>query len=456
MSETSLKLVTVVGVFLAVDLWGQPTPAATITLRRAAELALAHAPALTAAQATASERAASARLAADELRPQAWLVTTPGYSRGLPTAIAGSVPAIAGFSLTETLYDRAARVQTLEREADSSSAAAGSERARIEAVRAALLAYSSCWADDRMLAAVQRRRGAAERILDQTLSRQAEGRSTDLEVEQARLNLARARMHALDLGTAHDLDWLELCRLTGWPTAPIPPALEDPLASLPELPDGDDVQAARAGDPELRAATRSISLLGEAADLETGGLAPVVQAEAQYNRLLRANHFDTFYRRFVADNWSVGVSVVLPIWSGGRRGDAAARAEAVLARAQGEHQARASALEMQVRRAVWGADRSRAGTSLAREATAVAREALRVVLARAAEGRGDAGEVENREIALADADEEEARSDVSWFAARVELLALRGDLPEVVLGSHATPLTDPPTAGEGALRQESR
>jgi outer membrane protein TolC len=437
MSETSLKVVTAVVLSLAVEAWGQTPPVAPLTLRRAAELALERAPGLAAAQAAASESAAAARLAADELQPQAFLTMTPGYSHGLPTAIAGSVPALAGVSLRATLYDRATRVQALQREAESASATAGSERARIDTVRAVLLAYTSCWADERMLPAAQARRQAAERVLEHTLALQAAGRATDLDVEQARLNVSRARLRTLDLQTTRDLDWLELARLTGLTGTPVPPLAEDPLSSLPEVPAGDSVEAARAADPELRAAARSVALLGKAAGLVTGAASPVVEAEAQYARLSRANHYDEFYRRFVADDWSVGVLVALPIWNGGRHRDAAARAAASLMRAQSERSSRASALELEVRRNAWGADRARAGASLAREAVAVAQEALRVARARAGEGRGGADDVAEREIALADAQEEQVRAEESCFAARVELLAVRGDLPKLILASDA-------------------
>src|SRR5690242_16450571 len=73
---------------------GQTAPGETapLTLRRAAELALVHAPQLAAQRAAREEGSASARVAADALHPSVWLSTTPGYSSGLPVAVAGSVP----------------------------------------------------------------------------------------------------------------------------------------------------------------------------------------------------------------------------------------------------------------------------------------------------------------------------------------------------------------------------
>src|SRR6266508_2190690 len=89
------------------------TPA-PLTLKRAAELALAHAPETASARAAAAESASRARAAAAGFAPQAFATTTPGYSSGLPVAVAGRVPAVFGVELHQTLYDPARRAEALE------------------------------------------------------------------------------------------------------------------------------------------------------------------------------------------------------------------------------------------------------------------------------------------------------------------------------------------------------
>jgi outer membrane protein TolC len=59
----------------------------------------------------------------------------------------------------------------------------------------------------------------------------------------------------------------------------------------------------------------------------------------------------------------------------------------------------------------------------------VAREALRVTQALAAEGRVDVTEVVAKEAALAEAGQGVARADLDLLRARLQLLALRGELP---------------------------
>src|SRR5450759_4298668 len=99
---------------LALALW---RPAHGLTLREAVERVLAHSPSLAAAEAARSEAAASERLARDAFHPEAWATTTPGYSSGLPTAIAGRAPAIAGLEVRQTLYDRSSRSAVFQSEA---------------------------------------------------------------------------------------------------------------------------------------------------------------------------------------------------------------------------------------------------------------------------------------------------------------------------------------------------
>src|SRR5262249_30075374 len=101
---------------------GQTLPAAPeppLTLRHAAELALAKAPELAAARPASEVGRSSADLARDYFHPNAWISTTPGYTHGLPGVVAGRVPSIIGLEVRQLIYDPA-------RKADALSAAATS------------------------------------------------------------------------------------------------------------------------------------------------------------------------------------------------------------------------------------------------------------------------------------------------------------------------------------------
>jgi outer membrane protein TolC len=433
-----------------------PTPIdsagpAALTLRRAAELALGNAPEVAAAAAAWQGDEAGARLAADAFRPAAEVSSTPGVGRGLPVAVAGRVPAVVSVDVRQSLYNTEQRALGLQARARSATTRAAWERARVQVVREIADLYARCWTDQQLLAGAERRLAAYQAMSGRAAALHAEARATDLDLAQARLREAKARLRRLEIAAVRDADLWELKRRLGL-AADAPLALpEDPLQGTPEpareidlgdLRQGDRgepgghpepgqgaLAAARAADPDLAAAARSIELLERAIELRRGFLAQVtLDADAQYSRLSRANGIDQFYVKFREDDWSVAVAVAVPLWSGGRLRDAGAQAAAELDRRKQQQRAREEQLEIEVHRAAAALDQALATVDLARQSAAVAEEDLRIAEALAAEGRAEPDAIDSRQAALADAREEEIKATASLLTARVQLLAVRGEL----------------------------
>jgi len=443
---------------------GAAVPAAPpLTLRHAAELALGNAPEVAAAAAAWQGDQAGARLASDFFRPAAEASSTPGVGRGLPVAVAGHVPAVVGVDLRQSLYNTEQRAQGLQARARSASTQAAWERARVQVAREIADLYARCWTGQQLLAGADRRLAAYQAMTGRSAALHAEARATDLDLAQARLREAKARLRRLEIAAARDADLWELRRRLGLP-AEAPVALpEDPLAETPEPARGElgsgnlqsgALEAARAADPDLAAAARSIELLERAIQLRRGFLAQItLDADAQYSRLSRANGIDQFYVKFREDDWSVAVAVTVPLWSGGRLRDAAAQAAAALDRQKQQQRAREEQLEIDVHRAAAALDQALAAADLARQSAAVAEEDLRIAEALAAEGRADPDALDSRQAALADAREDEIKSTASVLNARVQLLAVRGELLRSLgLGEPGTPVATPATAPRARLQ----
>ena len=399
-----------------------------ISLERAIELALAHAPEVAVAFANENEGAAGARLAEDALNPEAVLTTTPGYAQGLPGGTGGRLPAIAEVEVRKALFDPARRADAHEARSRWSLARARLEGARVTTARAVVAAYGRCWADEARLADAQRRLEAYGRLRAQAEALLAEGRATPLEVERAALLEAQARQTRLDRESDRDLDQLELRLLIGWAANTPLLLLGDPLTSLPDSREGDDLALARTADGELRGLDAAAHSLERAETWRGRWWAPVVNVAAQYSRLVHYSGYDDFYRTFKADNWSAGLWVGLPLWTGGRAADAAARVQADREGVLARRRARESELELQVRRAEAALARATARTSLARRAEGVAQGELQVARTLEAEGRARAAEVESREVAVADAHDEVVRAQEELLGARAQRLSLRGEL----------------------------
>jgi outer membrane protein len=407
---------------------GQTPAGEPLTLRRALELAAAHAPDLAVAREEAGAASASARLARSAFQPRAFLTTTPGYASGLPVAVAGRVPAIAGVEVHQTLYDPAARSEALEADAQASEASGSRGQMRRAVLTNTVLAYARLSEDRALVDSARRRLDARQTLGRRAAALKEAGRATEVEAERAELETARARQQVLDAESDEDLDELALRRLIGWPARGPIVLADDPAEALGSPGSGDDTEAARGADPELSSLAEQQALLAQSARIAARSFAPVVEAEAQYQRLTRANHYDQYYLRFKADDWSVGVTLALPLWTGGQSAAREARARALAAKLADERQSRQTSLDLDVRRASAAEEHAGAALSLARRAQGIAAEELKLARLRGAEGRGEADDVERAEIGQADADDAVARADADLAGARARLLALRGEL----------------------------
>jgi len=179
-------------------------------------------------------------------------------------------------------------------------------------------------------------------------------------------------------------------------------------------------------------------VLERAAHLQKHAWLPVVQAEGQYLRLSNYNNFDQYFVKFKSNDWAVGVSVAVPLWTGGRLAHGQAAADARLEKARADRRARERDLELSVRRAEADLAHAQGEFRLATRAQAFARDALRVAQALAGEGRGEADAVERGEINAAKAEDELGQASQGLTAARAKLLELRGELPGALLASTTT------------------
>ena len=412
---------------------GQTAPGETapLTLRHAAELALGHAPQLAAQRAASEEGSASARIAADALHPSVWISTTPGYSTGLPTLVAGSVPAYGGIELRQTIYDPFKKTDALEAQARAADLGAALETGCNQAVKSVVTAYAKAWTDERRAEAARKGLAAADSALQRTVALFEEGRQTEIEVERARLRSARAKQRLLNAESDRDLDGLELKRLIGWPASAPLRLTSDTDTALAEASSTDNLEAARAADPQLKSLSHQVDLLGRSVEISSKRW-PVINASMQYQRL--PSYYSKYYNSFNENDFSVGINIAIPLWAGGRLHDTEARARASELRVQAERDERESELEVAVRRAESSVARAEAERKLSLRAQGIAEQDLSAEELLAREGRAEAGAVDQKRLELADADEDAARTALASLTERVSLLSLRGDLARAVLG----------------------
>ena len=360
------------------------------------------------------------------------------YDVHMPGTIVGRVPSIASIEIRQTIYDPLRRSAVYQAQARVSEVEGTVARSCQETIEKVLAAYARCWVDQAVSGTAQRRVDAAEAIRRRVEALATEGRQTELDLERAKLQSARARQKLLNADSDRDLDLLELKRLIGWPgSAPIVLAA-DPDLAVPDLPNSENLSAARAADPQLQSLSREVELLGHSARLESKRYAPVIEASAQYQRLGKYNDYDKYFLTFTPDSVAVGVSIAIPVFTGGRFDDGRARARARLEQAEAQRAARESDLELAVRRAEADVSRATAEKSLSRRSRGIEEQALSALQMLVREGRGELSDLDESQLVLADADEDSARADLNSLLERARLLSLRGELARALLGA------DPP------------
>ncbi len=405
-----------------------------LSLRQAVELALERAPQLASVRAAREEGAASAALARDAFHPAAYFSTTPGYTYGLPTTVAGQVPAIASVEIRQTIYDKNRRSVALQAQATESALDASLAQTCRSTIEAVVGAYARSFLDGMQVEAARRRLDASERMAGRITALFEEGRRRQLDVERATLSAARARQKLLNAESDRDLSELELKRLIGWPGSSPLRLAGDPEAVIPELQQTENLTVALAADPGLKALGREVELLGESASVESKRWLPVIEASAHYQRLAKFNNYDDYYLSFTPNSVAVGVSVLLPLWTGGRFDDGQRQARARLDRAEADLRVRHGDVAMEVRRAEAAVARATAEKSLSRRARGIADQTRSAEEMLVREGRSEPIDLDASDIALADSDEEAARASLDSVLERVRLLSLRGELGTALLG----------------------
>jgi outer membrane protein TolC len=170
---------------------------------------------------------------------------------------------------------------------------------------------------------------------------------------------------------------------------------------------------------------------------------PSVNAEARYAFIPNAFGYDKYYLNFQENVASIGVSVVLPVLTGGRDSAQAAQSRARLEQVEAQRHLRALDLTRQAREGQAQLAQAKLEAGIARRAVALAGETLSQAQSISREGRGEADAVDRAALALADAEDELARSRRDEVDARLRLLAVEGRLLEALDSGSREPAQAP-------------
>jgi outer membrane protein TolC len=304
--------------------------------------------------------------------------------------------------------------------ASLASAEANETAARFRTALATDAAYFSVLADRELVRVAADRLRRAEESFGVARVRVIAGEAIASDSLQLLLEVTRARLDVLRRDSAVAVSRLRLGRRIGLSG----PADAAPLDTAPPQPlpltQSDAVEDMRARGPEVEAARAAERRAAAALGAERAGYWPDVTLGATAGAY-DAKFFPSAFKRA-----QFALTVSVPIWDGGRRELAVARARAQRDVAQAERQDRERAVSEVMAEAYHGYETSRAGIELAQVGVAVATENHRVQRARYREGATTILDLLEAQVALSEAEATLVQARYATRLALAQIEALLG------------------------------
>lgn len=338
------------------------------------------------------------------------------FGTGAISANATSATLQASYALLGT-----GKVAELKRaRAQQVSAEARETAARFRTALATDAAYYSVLADRELVRVATDRLRRADEQFGVARSRVLAGEAIASDSLQLLLEVTRASVGLMRRDSAMTVSQLRLGRQIGLPgpadAAPVDTAVPPPLPLRRE----EAIAEMRAGGPAVTAARAAERGADAALGAERSGYWPDITVGATVGA------YDSEFFPKALSRSQLAVTVSLPIWDGGRRELAVARARAQrdVARAQREDSERAAA-EL-ISQAYHGYETSRAAIHLAQVGVSVATENYRVQRARYREGATTILDLLEAQVALSEAEATLVQARYSARLALAQIEALLG------------------------------
>ncbi len=405
-----------------------------VTLRQVIDLALKHATGAAIAAADEQHASASYRELRNSYIPQLTAGAGIGWSDGFPLSLEGSAPSLFNVTAQSALVNPALKDFIHAAESDVTVSNLHTKDQRNQVIQDAVLSYAELAKWQQRLLRLREAQTAAEKTEAAVSERVKEGIDSEMDHSQARLSVARIRLHLAQASGAADVLRERLAHLTGLPTATfeIEP---DSMPALPAVKAEDDFPAQAANSsPSVQAAVEHARGQYLRAKAERKSLWPSMDFAAQYALLATYNNYSTYYNHFQPNNATVGVSIHLPFLNlAQHERSREAESEAFKATKQAEAaRDKASEETLRLQRSVAQMQAARDVAQLEYE---IAQKSIEAVLTRMDSATANLHDLESaqsqaseRFIALQDITFELERS-------QIELMRATGDLEHWALGT---------------------
>ncbi len=313
---------------------GQAEP---LPLERAIRLALAHSTVSAIANADVQRAFASYRGIRNNYLPQLVVGSGLGWSYGFPLSIEGSAPSLVNVVAQSTVFNPAQSQFLNAAKIEWHASEFQDKDQRNAVIQDVALTYAEMAKWESRLVRLQQDETQAQQMEQAVTERLQEGVDSAVDLNKAKLTAARVRLHRAEAYGSADVLRRHLSTLTGLPVSSIELA-PDTIPALPPVGSEEDLsEKAIASSPAIKFAEQHSLAESMRALGEHRALYPSIDFSAQYARLSSFNNYDQFYRKFQANNATIGVAFRFPIFNASQRARAdAAEAEALKAKKQAE------------------------------------------------------------------------------------------------------------------------
>jgi outer membrane protein TolC len=311
--------------------------AQTLPLQRAIELALGHSTGSLSAHDDVQRAFASYLEIRNSYIPQLATGSGLGYSYGFPLTLEGAAPSLVSVAGQSTIFNPS-QLQFMHAAKTEWGAAKFQDKDQRNAIiQDVAISYAELNKWETRLARLQTAESQASEMEKAVSERLQEGVDSAVDLNKAKLDTARIRLHIAEARGSADLIRRHLAHLTGLPLSSIQIEPES-IPSLPAPTTDEDLPAkALATSPLIKSADQHAIAEAFRASAEHRALLPSIDFAAQYARLAKYNNYDKFYVKYQPNNATFGVSIRFPFFNAPQRARAqAADAEARKAKEQAQ------------------------------------------------------------------------------------------------------------------------
>ena len=349
----------------------------TMTVQEVVQMALGHSPEVMIAKAQELRAGEAVRETRSLNRPQLYAGTGLAYNNGFPLSIEGSAPSIFQVAASQSIFSK--KNANLIREAEQSMKASSyrTDSARNDLAMKTAWSYYNLHRARQTIALASERLKAAQKQLELVETQFDAGRVRPVDVMLTRTAVMTVEQQLLVAQEEASLGERELRELVGLPDTVSIKTLEPRIDSIILEMDGDALYSkALESTPEILSAEARLKAKKFHVEAEKGESWPRLELISEYALFSRSNNYEDYFNRFTRNNYLLGLSVQVPLFTGSRTKSRVEQSRQEVSEEHYRLQSMKSDLKLNIHRGVGSLRIARSNLELVRSEKEAAQEVL--------------------------------------------------------------------------------